>query len=146
MELHKIKLKKVFRIITGFLILITIQFLSEKFMHLLGLNFPSTIFGMIIFALLLNFKIIPIWLIKDVCTIAISILPVLFVPLLVGITVHYSLIKNDLLSILAVIILATFITMVLTAIFVDKMMEWTGKKSQNISENKNHNGAIDHAL
>ena len=83
---------------------------------------------MIIFALLLNFKIIPIRFVKDICTIAISVLPVLFVPLLVGITVHYHLIKNDLISILAVIILTTFITMILTAIFVDKVMEWTGKK------------------
>ena len=90
---------------------------------------PPTILGMIIFALLLNFKIIPIRLVKDICTIAISVLPVLFVPLLVGITVHYHLIKNDLISILAVIILTTFITMILTAIFVDKVMEWTGKKA-----------------
>lgn len=121
--------KKVIRIITGFAILILLQFISEKIIHIIGINFPPTILGMIIFALLLNFKIIPIWLVKDICTIAISILPALFVPLFVGVTVYYSIIKQDLISILAVIILTTFITMVLTAFFVDKVMEWTGKKN-----------------
>ncbi len=121
--------KKVIRIITGFAILILLQFISEKIIHIIGINFPPTILGMIIFALLLNFKIIPIWLVKDICTIAISILPALFVPLFVGVTVYYSIIKQDLISILAVIILTTFITMVFTAFFVDKVMEWTGKKN-----------------
>ncbi len=121
--------KKVIRIITGFIILVLLQFVSEKIIHTIGVNFPPTILGMIIFALLLNFKIIPIWLVKDICTIAISILPALFVPLFVGVTVYYSIIKQDLISILAVIILTTFITMVFTAFFVDKVMEWTGKKN-----------------
>lgn len=129
MNLSHLSFKKVARIAAGFFILILIQFLSEKIIHLSGLNFPSTILGMIIFALLLNFKIIPLRLVKDTCTIFISILPVLFVPLFVGITVYYNLIKQDLAGILAVIVLATFITMVLTAIFTDKMMEWTGKKN-----------------
>ncbi len=129
MKTLAVTLKKMLRILTGFFILILIQFLSEKIIHLAGLNFPSTILGMIIFALLLNFKIIPVKLVKDICTIFISILPVLFVPLFVGVTVYYNLIKEDLAAILTVIVLTTFITMVLTAIFTDKMMEWTGKKN-----------------
>ena len=80
---------KIFRVILGFVILLAIQFLSEKILRTLGINFPPTILGLIVFALLLNFKIIPMWLMKDVCSIAISILPALFVPLLVGITVYW---------------------------------------------------------
>ena len=120
---------KIFRVILGFVILLAIQFLSEKILRTLGINFPPTILGLIVFALLLNFKIIPMWLMKDVCSIAISILPALFVPLLVGITVYWGIIKQNLYGIAGIIILATFITMVLTAIFVDKMIEWTGKKN-----------------
>jgi len=119
---------KILRLAAGFIILLAIQILSEKIFHLLHINFPPTIFGMIVFALLLNFKIIPEYLVKEACSFAISILPALFVPLLVGISVYYSLIKQNLLAILSIIILATFITMVLTALFVDKVMEWTGKK------------------
>lgn len=128
MKTPAIKFIKTFRIIIGFLILIALQIISEKILHLFKINFPPTIFGMIIFALLLNFKIIPVRLVKDICTIMISILPALFVPLLVGITVYYNLIEQNLLGIMAIIVLGTFITMVLTAIFVDKVMEWTGKK------------------
>ena len=124
----KFPIIKFFRIITGFVILLALQLISEKILHFLNINFPPTIFGMIIFALLLNFKIIPVRLVKDICDIMISILPALFVPLLVGITVYYNLIEQNLLGILAIIVLGTFITMVLTAIFVDKVMEWTGKK------------------
>ena len=102
--------------------------LSEKILQALSVNFPPTILGLIIFALLLNFKIIPMWLMKDICTVSISILPALFVPLLVGITTYYGLIKQNLTGIIGIIILATFITMILTAVFVDKVMEWTGKK------------------
>ena len=120
---------KIFRVVFGFLILLLLQLLSEKILQALSVNFPPTILGLIIFALLLNFKIIPMWLMKDICTVSISILPALFVPLFVGVTVYYSIIKQDLISILAVIILTTFITMVLTAFFVDKVMEWTGKKN-----------------
>lgn len=120
---------KIFRVVFGFIILLLLQLLSEKFLIILGINFPPTILGLIFFALLLNFKIIPMWLVKDICTIFISILPALFVPLLVGITTYYALIKQNLFGIISIIILATFITMVLTALFVDKIMEWTGKKN-----------------
>ena len=65
---------------------------------------------------------------KDICTIFISILPALFVPLLVGVTTYWGLIEQNLTGIVGIIILATFITMVLTALFVDRVMEWTGKK------------------
>lgn len=124
----RINLKRISRIFAGFLILLSLQFLSEKILKLLGLNFPPTILGLIIFALLLNFKIIPMRLMKDICTIFISILPALFVPLLVGVTTYWGLIKQNLTGIVGIIILATFITMVLTALFVDRVMEWTGKK------------------
>ncbi len=120
---------KFFRLAVGFIILLLIQIISDKVLKTLGLNFPPTILGLIIFALLLNFKIIPMRFMKDICDVAISILPALFVPLLVGITAYYGLIKQNLLGIVGIIILATFITMVLTAIFVDKVMEWTGKKN-----------------
>ncbi len=124
----KLLLKKMFRMLAGFSILLVLQIFSEKLLHFLGVKFPATIFGMIIFALLLHFKIIPIRLVKDICSFMISILPALFVPLLVGITVYYNSIKQNFLGIAAVIVIGTFITMVSTAIFVDKMMEWTGKK------------------
>ena len=124
----RINLKRISRIFAGFLILLSLQFLSEKILKLLGLNFPPTILGLIIFALLLNFKIIPMRLMKDICTIFISILPALFVPLLVGVTTYWGLIEQNLTGIVGIIILATFITMVLTALFVDRVMEWTGKK------------------
>lgn len=120
---------KIFRVISGFIILLAIQFISEKILRTLGINFPPTILGLIVFALLLNFKIIPMWFMKDICTISISVLPALFVPLLVGVTTYYALIKQNLLGIIGIIILATFITMVLTALFVEKVMEWTGKKN-----------------
>lgn len=112
---------------TSFLILLALQFISEKILHTLEFNFPPTILGLIIFALLLNFKIIPMRFMKDTCTILISILPALFVPLLVGITTYQELIMRNLVGIIGITILATFITMVLTAIFVDKVIEWTGK-------------------
>lgn len=122
-------IKKSMRLIAGFLILLGIQIFSEWVIHLFDINFPPVIFGMILFALLLNFKIIPIAIIKDICNLMISILPALFVPLLVGITVYWGIIRQNFLGILLSIIFATFITMVLTALFVDKVMEWTGKKN-----------------
>ena len=124
----KLLLKKMFRMLAGFSILLVLQICSERFLHFLGVKFPATIFGMIIFVLLLPFKIIPARLVKDICGFMISILPSLFVPLLVGITVYYNSIKQNFLGIAAVIVIGTFVTMVSTAIFVDKMMEWTGKK------------------
>ena len=121
-------LNKALRIISGFTVLIALQLLSEYLLRALHINFPPTIFGMIIFALLLHFKIIPIWLIKEACTCAIMILPSLFVPLLVGVSVHFGLIKENLPVIGTILIVATFVTMGLTAIFVDKVMEFTTKK------------------
>lgn len=112
----------------GFIILIAMQLISEYLVHTLHINFPPTIFGMIIFALLLHFKIIPIWLIKEACVFAIMILPSLFVPLLVGVCVHYGLIKENLPVIGTILIVTTFATMGFTAIFVDKIMEFTNKK------------------
>lgn len=120
---------KLIRLVFGFAILVLMQFLAEKIIKFSGLNFPSTIFALILFALLLNFKIIPLKFVEDISKLMISILPVLFVPLLVGITVYQRIIRENFLGIIMVIVFATFITMILTAIFVDKVMEWTGKKN-----------------
>ncbi len=122
-------IKKSLRFVVGFLILLSIQLFSEWLLNILNFNFPPVIFGMIMFALLLNFKIISLKLVKDICNFMISILPSLFVPLLVGITVYWGIIRQNFLGILLSIIFATFITMILTAVFVDKVMEWTGKKN-----------------
>ena len=121
---------KIIKIIAGLLLLILIQYLSNLFLTSFKINFPSPLFGMIILSLLLHFQLIKESFIKDIADILLKNMSLFFVPLFVGVVSFSRLIKSNFIPIIILIIFATLITMISTALFVDKIIKITSKENQ----------------
>ncbi len=122
---------KLAKLFIGFLLLVVIQYISHQFLVHMKINFPAPLLGMIVLSFLLYFKIISDSFIEDISDILLKNMSLFFVPLFVGIISFYHLIHKSLVPILVVVILATFITMILTALFVDIIIEKTSKRKIN---------------
>lgn len=110
-------------IIVGFLILVLTQLLSNFIIQKAHLTFPAPLLGMIILALLLHFKVLPVKYVEDICKLLLDNMSLFFVPLLVGIMLYSKVIVANFLPILAVVVIGTFISLTISAKFVDVLLE-----------------------
>lgn len=110
--------------IKGFLILILIQFLCTKIIDFTGIKLPAPILGIVIFGILLEFKIIKKDWVKDICDLLLSNMPLLFVPLFAGIIAYVNLIKENLGAIITNIVVTTILTLVISAVFVENVIKF----------------------
>lgn len=111
------------KIIFGFCILCLVQFFCNMIVQKLRLALPSPILGIIVFAFLLQFKIIKKEWVREICNLLLKYMPLLFVPLFVGIISYYGLIEKNILPILLNVILTTTLTLIITAIFVENVIK-----------------------
>ncbi len=112
------------KIIIGFVILCAIQYLCNWIVRLTHIVLPSPILGIIVFALLLQFKIIKKEWVQDICNLLLKNMPLLFVPLFVGIIAYYGIIEKNLIPILINVIVTTTMTLIVTAIFVENVIKF----------------------
>lgn len=117
-------IRQIFKYITGFLILCAIQFACNWFVKKTNIVFPAPILGIIVLFLLLQFNIIKKSWIRDICTLMLKYMPLLFVPLAVGIISYYGIIEKNLIPILINVIGTTTLTLLLTAIFVENVIKY----------------------
>ncbi len=129
--------KKIAKLLIGFLILAAIQIASNFILKFFHAPFPSPLLGMIILTFLLQYKVIPESLIKDISNLLLKNMALFFIPLLVGVMTYFHLIYKNLVPLIFTIIFTTFFTMVLTAIFVETIIKHIRRmKIAAISENK----------
>lgn len=93
-------------------------------MKLTNIVFPAPILGIIVLFLLLQFKIIKREWIEDICALMLKYMPLLFVPLAVGIISYYGIIEKNLIPILINVIGTTTLTLLLTAMFVENVIKF----------------------
>ena len=117
-------LTKIFKIIIGFLIIITIQFISNYIVKFTHLPMSGAILGLIIFTVLLKYKIINKKYVEDCISLILNYMPLLFIPLFVGIISYYNVIEHDLLKLSFIIILSTLFVLVLTALTVETIIKY----------------------
>lgn len=117
-------LTKIFKIIIGFLIIITIQFISNYIVKFTHLPMSGAILGLIIFTILLKYKIINKKYVEDCISLILNYMPLLFIPLFVGIISYYNVIEHDLLKLAFIIILSTLFVLVLTALTVETIIKY----------------------
>lgn len=117
-------LTKIFKIIIGFLIIITIQFTSNYIVKFTHLPMSGAILGLIIFTVLLKYKIINKKYVEDCISLILNYMPLLFIPLFVGIISYYNVIEHDLLKLAFIIILSTLFVLVLTALTVETIIKY----------------------
>ena len=126
---------RVFKIIVGFIIICAVQFICNCLVKTFNLIIPTPILGLIVFAFLLQLKVIKQAWIEDVCNFLLKIMPLLFVPLFVGIISYYGIIEKNLIPILVNIVLTTTLVLILTALFVENVIKFV--RLHNIRKTKN---------
>lgn len=115
---------KLLRLLLGFGILCFIQIACNLILQLFHFAFPAPIMGIIVLTFLLHFEIIKKAWVKDICELFLNFMPLLFVPLTVGIIAYYGVIEENLLPILVNVVVTATLVMVLSALFVENVIKW----------------------
>ena len=109
-------------------IILAITFLGEVLNRLLPFPIPGSIYGFIIMLLCLQFKIIKLDKVKDLANFLIDIMPIMFVPAVVGITVIWTNLADSIVQILLITISTTVLVMVITGKVAQFILDRDGGK------------------
>ena len=131
----KIMLRRVVKYLLGFFILCAIQYVCNWFIKLTHIVVPAPILGIIVLFVLLQFNVIKKEWIKDSCELILKYMPLLFVPLSVGIITYLGVIEKNLVPIFINVIGTTTLTLLLTAMFVENVIKYV--RLQRIRKLKN---------
>ena len=109
-------------------IILLYQLIGELFQKFFGLSIPGPVIGLVL--LLLTLLIIQkrqrAFLIKEdlfnSAEVLLNYLPLLFIPVGVGVVMHLSLLEDNLTSVVLVIILGTLLTLALTGFVMEKIL------------------------
>ena len=109
-------------------IILLYQLIGELFQKFFGLSIPGPVIGLILLLLTLLLiqkrqRTVPIK--EDLfnsAEILLNYLPLLFIPLGVGVVMHLSLLEDNLASVIFVIILGTLSTLALTGYIMEKIL------------------------
>ena len=109
-------------------IILLYQLIGELFQKFFGLSIPGPVIGLVLLLLTLLLiqkrqRVVPI---KDnlfnSAEILLNYLPLLFIPVGVGVVMHLSLLEDNLASVVFVIILGTLSTLALTGYIMEKIL------------------------
>ena len=117
-------ISRVLKYLIGFIILCAIQFACNMLIKCFNIPFPAPIMGILVLFLFLQLNIIRRDWIKDICELILKYMPLLFVPLAVGIITYYGVIEKNLIPILINVIGTTTLTLLLTALFVENVIKF----------------------
>ena len=109
-------------------IILLYQLIGELFQKFFGLSIPGPVIGLILLLLTLLLiqkrqRVVPIK--EDLfnsAEILLNYLPLLFIPVGVGVVMHLSLLEDNLASVIFVIILGTLSTLALTGYIMEKIL------------------------
>ena len=115
-------------------IILLYQLIGELFQKFFGLSIPGPVIGLVLLLLTLLLiqkrqRVVPIK--EDLfnsAEILLDYLPLLFIPVGVGVVMHLSLLEDNLASVVLVIILGTLLTLALTGYVMEKILR---KKTQD---------------
>lgn len=106
--------------IRQFLIILSVSLLGEALRFVLPFPVPASVYGLVLMLFALNFKIIKIHHVWETGNFLISIMPMMFIPIVVGLMVVWSAIKPVILPLSIITVLTTVIVMVVTG----KTVQW----------------------
>nr|WP_282437373.1 CidA/LrgA family protein [Vibrio amylolyticus] len=88
---------------------------------------PGSVFGMLILFALLASRLVPVEFVKPSASLIIRYMILLFVPISVGLMLHFDTLIDNALPILAGTVGASFIVLVSLAYFLDRFLKKEGK-------------------
>ncbi|HEY4544157.1 MAG TPA: CidA/LrgA family protein [Tissierellaceae bacterium] len=105
-------------------IILTILFISEEMIRILGINLPATIVGMVLLLILLSIKLIKLEQVEDISKILIDNLAILFVPTIVGVMDKFELLKGNVSKLIFIIVISTILIIISTSLVIEKYISW----------------------
>ena len=109
-------------------IILLYQLIGELFQKFFGLSIPGPVIGLVLLLLtllLLQKRQRAVIIKEDLfnsAEILLNYLPLLFIPVGVGVVMHLSLLEDNLASVVLVIILGTLLTLALTGFVMEKIL------------------------
>ena len=94
-----------------FFIILLISFAGELLNSLLPLPIPASIYGIVILFCLLEFRIIPLWAVKETGDFFVSIMQLMFIPAAVGLLEAWDVIAPNCLSYILITLISTFVVL-----------------------------------
>ena len=110
-------------LLSGFTILLALQFICTWLVGIAQLAFPAPLLGMIVLAILLIFNIIKVEQIEAICTLLMDKLSLFFVPGVVSSIVYMDLVKKEALPLFLAVCLSTAIIIVGTGLFLQFLLK-----------------------
>ena len=109
-------------LLSGFTILLALQFICTWLVGIAQLAFPAPLLGMIVLAILLILNIIKVEQIEAICTLLMDKLSLFFVPGVVSSIVYMDLVKKEALPLFLAVCLSTAIIIVGTGLFLQFLL------------------------
>ena len=116
-------------LLTGFAILLFIQFVGTWIIGVLHIPIPPALLGMILLTIALLTNVIKINWVEDTCTVLIEKMGMLFVPAGISILLYKDAILKEWFAIFATIFFSSIIVIVATGLFVDILLRRRRKEN-----------------
>lgn len=112
--------------LSQFLIILGFTLTGEALQRIIPLPIPASVYGLALLFASLCLKVVKVDQVKQTGTFLTSILPILFVSPAVGIVDDWSLIRNDLLPILLLLIGSTIVTFGISGQLAQRLLKKGG--------------------
>jgi len=116
------------RILSQLAIVLGLTFLGEVIAHVLPFPFPGSVISMILLFLLLLGRIVKVRQVQDVCTFLTGNMAFFFIPAGVGILENWDLLSRNIVALLVIAVVSTFVTFAVTAYTVRAVMAWQERR------------------
>lgn len=92
-------------------LILAVTFLGELLKMILPFKIPSSIYGLVLMFLALQFKVIPLEQVKEAAKYLIEIMPLMFIPAGVGLMNAWGVLKPICIPVIAITIVSTIVVM-----------------------------------
>lgn len=113
-------------LLSGFTILLIIQFICAWLIGACQITFPAPLLGMIVLTLLLVTKTIKTETIEGICSLFLEKMGILFVPGAVGAIRYMEHISKEIVPIIATIFVSGAIVLIVTGVFLQFLLHHKG--------------------
>ena len=111
-------------------IIAMVSFLGEVLKFVIPFAIPASVYGLALMCLLLVFKVIRLDMVDSAADYLIAIMPVMFVPPIVGVMDSSNEISGILIKLLVITIITTFVVMVVTGTVVQLIIKVKDKNKK----------------
>lgn len=117
-----------------FMIIAAVCFVGEAMHTIIPLPVPASIYGLVLFFLLLEFKIVKLDQIKETAEFFLAIMPVLFVDPSVKLMVSVAGIKGEIVQVLLIAVLSTCVMTIVTGRVAQSVIRFQKKAGGKSNE------------